>query len=689
MAAPSVVPYAPVAPSARLGESELFYENHSIEDIHKRWADQMGNGGREQAAIHDEMVKELVKKAPKTESEYLKCLMPLRKKYKQCPKKFHLLYAYKRLKAAGVVPADDNLSQVLVSKSAKSQSGVLVITVLTSPTPAVPGGKPQNFSCKWDCHYCPDQPGQPRSYLRDEPAVRRANQNQFDPVLQFVDRAFVLHMNGHPCDKVELLVLGGTWHSYPLEYQEAFVRDLYYAANTFMRPQRARKSLAEEQKENESASCKLIGLTLETRPDCINAAELRRLRKYGCTRVQLGMQHTDDGVLRHVNRGHDIGAGAEALRLLKDSCFKVDIHLMPNLPGSNVALDEAMFDKVLYDEDLQADQWKIYPCEVVPFTRIEKWFREKSYVPYAEEALIDLICKVKAKVHPWIRLNRIVRDIPSQYIAGSSTTNLREEILQRMGRAGTRCRCIRCREIGDIGGWQVGAEKHGGGRRAGNRDGNIAERTKKLSRQATLKVRHYKGNRGDEYFISYEAPGEILCGFCRLRCSPREYFPEGLFPELGNAALVRELHVYGQLIATGDKEKEKDSDSQHVGFGTMMMAEAEHIARQHGHASVAVIAGIGTRNYYRKLGYEVEGEGGFSIKHFRDGTQLRRPPRGRLAMLRGLQGDFAVYSLRWRVFAVLVCLLAVQWVVEWYTGLPFQAACQEAAQRYNITAAPQ
>ena len=434
-----------------------------------------------------------------------------------------------------------------------------------------------------------------------------------------------------------------------------------------MQPQRPRGSLEEEQAANEHAACKIIGLTLETRPDCINDLELRRLRRYGCTRVQLGMQHTDAGVLRHVNRGHDASDAAEALRLLKDACYKIDIHLMPNLPGSNPEMDKAMFDLVLNDEDYQADQWKIYPCEVLPWTRIERWHREGRYRPYDDATLARLIAVVKAAVHPWIRLNRIVRDIPTQYIvAGSAFSNLREIILADMKRQGTRCRCIRCREVGDIGGWQLGAERLGQGKRFGQREGAAATvRTREKSLEATLLTRHYRGNRADEYFISYEAPGEILCGFCRLRLSDRKYFPEGLFPELQGAALVRELHVYGQLIATA----EKADNAQHVGFGTQMMAEAEDVAARHGYDKVAVIAGIGTRNYYRKLGYELEGEGGFMIKHFRDGTRLPVPPRGTLGPRLPPSPVYLRPEYRWALLLAALVVFLAQWVYAAYPAL--------------------
>jgi ELP3 family radical SAM enzyme/protein acetyltransferase len=415
-------------------------------------------------------------------------------------------------------------------------------------------------------------------------------------------------------DKIELLVLGGTWASYPHAYQEAFVRDLFYAANTFFErtDKRPRLSLLTEQALNEGAACKIIGLTLETRPDTINAAELRRLRRYGCTRVQLGLQHTSDAILKKVNRGCTNAAAVTALRLLKDTCYKVDVHLMPNLPGASPEADEAMFLEMLNHPDLQADQWKIYPCEVTPWTRIKQWFDEGSFVPYPDDVLFELILKVKALVHPWIRLNRVIRDIPSQYILGGvDAPNMRQTLAEHLVARKLTCRCIRCREVG-------------GDARAAS--------------AAVLVRRDYAASSGREIFLSYETADEAtIFGFVRLRLSDDP--GAGVFSCLAGAALIRELHVYGQLVPSavpGTKvAKAKGDDSadapQHTGFGRALMAHAEELAAAAGCTQVAVIAGIGARNYYRKLGYSVEPEGGFMLKPLtwssRWGARLRARAR--------------------------------------------------------------
>ena len=636
-------------------ERALHYENTSVDDIYKRWEAIVDQ--KDLPAL-EAMARALLEADPRSDRDLNKALAPLRKKYKMGPRKSQLLHAYRGLVRRNDVQPSKSLEEALTTKASKSQSGVLVVTVLTSPYPSVDGKPPQPFSCKWNCYYCPDEPGQPRSYLRDEPAVLRANQNKFDAVMQFTERCATLAQNGHPVDKVELLVLGGTWASYPLDYREAFCRDLYYAANTFWdRVKRPRKSLLAEQTENETAKSKIIGLTLETRPDTITIDEVRRLRSYGCTRVQLGVQHVDDAILKKVNRGHGRKAVETSLRLLKDACYKVDVHLMPNLPGATVEKDMAMFDSMLYDPALQADQWKIYPCEITPWTIIKQWYDKGKYIPYPEPELKQLLIDAKAKVHPWIRLNRVVRDIPSNYILGGvDAPNMREEILAEMRRQGKVCRCIRCREVGDISGFQQiknnkefktksergwdtrkcrEARKKGGEKEAqkykersrASRDGVLARRaSEKLAERAVLIRRTYAASNGEEHFLSFETPDEAtIFGFVRLRLSANA--GAGAFSSLEGCALIRELHVYGQLRpALEGKSFGGAAAQQHSGFGRRLMADAERIAADAGFRKVAVISGIGTRDYYRKLGYVLVEEGGFLVKNLARPSFLWRLP---------------------------------------------------------------
>jgi ELP3 family radical SAM enzyme/protein acetyltransferase len=605
--------------------------NGDLEDIMNSWKIHLPIG--EDREKFERFLRDLEAEKIQNHDDLDRALTKLRRVHRPFSfKKSQLLHVHRAMVLEGKLPASQTLAKYLVKKTGKSESGVLVITVLTSPYPTF-GGKSQRFSCQWNCYYCPNEPGQPRSYLHDEPSVIRANRNSFDPVLQFYDRAMTLFCNGHPVDKIELLVLGGTWSSYPHAYQEEFVRDLFFAANTFTNfDKRERKSLEEEKKLNETSQCKIIGLTLETRPDCITAAELRRFRRYGCTRVQLGIQHTSDAILTKINRGHTIAQAAAALELLKDCCYKIDIHLMPNLPGSSVEEDRKMFDLVINHPDLQADQWKIYPCEVTPWTVIKEWFDRKEYEPYSEHDLTELLCAVKAQVKPWVRLNRVIRDIPSQYILGGmDNPNLRQAICKKLIDRGTPCQCIRCREM--------------------KADASVAK-------TAELTLRTYPASRGLEFFLSFESPDlSTICGFTRLRlCVPAraggsvargrlaegaqakklrlrarkknggeqdddaEGDEEAAFPEMRDAALIRELHVYGQMVPVY-QSGEKKGEQQHIGFGKRLMAAAEEIAWEHGFRKMAVIAGVGVRNFYRKLGYEVQGADEIMYK-----TLSERPP---------------------------------------------------------------
>ena len=491
---------------------------------------------------------------------------------------------------------------------------------------------------------------QARSYISTEPGVRRANQSNYDAVLQFFDRASSLQFCGHIIDKLEILVLGGTWSHYPKEYQEQFVRDIYYAANIFYKKkERERLSLEEEISINQTAKCRIIGLTLETRPDCINKYEIERFRRFNCTRVQLGVQHIDNTILKKIERGCYNQDTIKALKILKKNCYKVDYHLMPDLPGSNYEKDKDMFDKILgtysikrsfnfdinlvkiiigiilieaisllinyryltfvitiinifttaqihkmfnnnnfvtYDlihPELQADQWKIYPTEVTRWTKIFDWHEQGLYQPYAEELMpgskynkmTTLILGVMENVFPWIRLNRIIRDIPSEEIfGGNSCTNLRQHLHKIIQDDGKNCDCIRSREVKN-----------------------------KIIDPNNIKemVRKYNGYEGTEYFISLESLDEkTIYGFCRLRINQNN---NDVMPTLLDHALIRELHVYGVMTPHNSENKAR---TQHHGFGKRMLKKAEQIAYFNGVKKMAIISGVGVRQYYEKRGYYLE-----------------------------------------------------------------------------------
>lgn len=496
-----------------------------------------------------------------------------------------LIAVYRQLLEQKRISENKALEHLLVKRAVRTLSGVTVITVLTKP-----------FICPGKCVYCPTEPNMPKSYLSNEPAAQRAVRNTFDAVSQVQSRIRALENNGHEVDKLELIVLGGTWSAYTKEYQEEFIRDLFYAANVYgenvMRNDvihnsgdaatitnyelRPALSLPEEQTINETARYRIIGLTLETRPDHIDEDEVKRLRYLGCTRVQLGVQHTDDKILELIRRGDTLANAIRATKLLKEAAFKVDHHYMPDLPGSTPDHDLEMFRYVYSSEDLQPDQVKIYPCVVNEYAQLWHWFKNGKYKPYAEKELYDLLMNIKRITPPYVRINRLIRDIPEEsIIAGNSITNLRQYLQTELAKNGEYCKCIRCREP-----------------RADSSEVLTAE----------LKHRTYRASQGIEHFISFETPDEkTIYGFLRLRFNDKP--EEVLLPELKDASLVRELHVYGQMTAVA----KDDSPVQHMGFGKKLMAEAERLSIENGYKKIAVISGIGVREYYKKLGYTLEG----------------------------------------------------------------------------------
>ena len=431
---------------------------------------------------------------------------------------------------------------------------------------------------------------QPRSYLSTEPAVLRANRNGFDPILQIYDRTDALTNCGHIVDKIELLVLGGTWDNYPLEYQESFIRDIYHSINNLHTRGTQKFTLEKEIRLAENSNKRIIGLTLETRPDYINKRQIKRLRKFNVTRLQIGVQHIDDDVLNYIERGCNLKDIIKGNNLWKKNGGKIDWHIMPDLPGSSIEKDMEMFKKLFgvnsivevsknyykYDlkyPELQADQLKIYPCSVVDWTKIKEWYNNGIYKPYSEneENLIKVLGYAKNNIFPWIRLNRIIRDIPNMnIIGGNENVNLRQKLLSRPD---INCKCIRCREVK-------------------NKITNIEE--------AELFIREYNGIKSTEYFISYESPDQkTLYGFLRLRINDDNN--DIIYKELYDCAFIRELHVYGSIV----DHSAKKGTVQHMGFGKKMMQVAEDISFARGFEKVAVISGVGVREYYRSQGYKL------------------------------------------------------------------------------------
>jgi ELP3 family radical SAM enzyme/protein acetyltransferase len=568
--------------------------NLTVRDIYKFHSKEMYK-----KFIHD-MIIMLNDIENPTQKDFNRIKTMLKKKHHIAPSTVSANYTYFNMVQNNLIKRCYFFENFNKGKMCRTSSGITQVTVLSS---AYPNGK--EFSCEHNCYYCPNEPAhkdnnfvaQPRSYLYNEPAVRRANSNGFDACLQMWDRMSSLMLCGLSIDKLEVMVLGGTWGSYPKDYRYEFIRDLYYAANTFYidnGERREKLSLIEEQVINETAYVRIIGLTLETRPDHVTAEEILLLNKYNCTRVQIGIQHINDRILKKINRGCYYKDGVRAIKNLLDCGFKVDIHLMFDLPYASVQDDMEMIDNILYDDDMRFDQAKLYPFASLDWTVTKQWEDKGEVLHYSDEELIDVIIYAKSKMPPWVRLNRIIRDIPEHYIhAGNKISNLRQHIHVEMEKMGLSCACIRCREV--------------------------KNKIEAIDAKKTMKmfIRNYTASYGQEYFISFEsADNKYIYGFCRLRLSknmgyvkdikPAIHRQKGdierevnIMPWLNNCAMIRELHVYGNMTRV-DTE---NNHTQHQGLGKKLIREAENIAINNGYYKIAVISGVGVRKYYEKFNY--------------------------------------------------------------------------------------
>ncbi|MDD3711743.1 MAG: tRNA uridine(34) 5-carboxymethylaminomethyl modification radical SAM/GNAT enzyme Elp3 [Patescibacteria group bacterium] len=470
---------------------------------------------------------------------------------------------------------------LLKKRSVRTLSGIAPVAVLTKPYP-----------CPGECAYCPKRTDVPVSYLPNEPAVMRALRLDFNPYLQTIFRLRALENNGHEPNKIELIVIGGTWSYLPEKYKYWYILNCFKAVNDYQKIKEKilitksekiikfnefskniysnkislvdlKKYLYKEQAKNEKSKYNIIGITLETRPDYIDDKELWQMRELGCTRVEIGVQAIDDDILKLNKRGHDVAKIIETTKKLKQFGFKVTYHFMPALPGSNPKKDVEMYKEIYNSEDFQPDQIKFYPTTVVKDSLLYKWWRQGKYKPYSDKELEKIIIDCKKNTPIYTRIIRLIRDIPGESIeAGNKITNLRQVMKDK----GIKCNCIRCREI---------------------KDGLINKKN------INLNILKYRASAGDEYFISFDSKDKkSLYGFCRLRIDK----DNKIFP-----AIIRELHVYGQLVPVGGSKK-----VQHSGLGKKLMITAEKIAKNSGVKSMAVISGVGVRSYYRKLGYKLK-----------------------------------------------------------------------------------
>lgn len=535
------------------------------------------------------ILKDIIKMDPSSYNNTDKlnaCLRLTAKKYKYQSSKRELGMIYRTMlkKDPSNYPYIDELWNVLINKSVRSESGIVNVSVSLPP---------DRFSCKYNCHFCPNEPGMPRSYLSNEDVFKRASEVGFDTVQQVYNRFDVLEKNGHPIDKLEFRVLGGTFSCYEHSVADDFIRDLYYAANTYFEDNtnpRPRGTIEEEQAINVTAKAHVVGLGVETRPDEIKESEIIRFRRYGVTRVEIGVQHTDDALLRAVNRGHGVKQSKRAIKLLKDYGFKVEIHIMADLPGATPEGDMKCYEEVLLGEDLIPDYMKDYPCLDVDFTKIKEWKAAGTWKPYSEATpdaadLRRVLVYRQSITPPWVRVNRIQRDFKEAkngelgYSSESIKSNLSQIVHDDAEKQGIYCQCIRCCEVSN--------EKY-------NKD------------DIQYIIRPFIASGQQEFYISAEIPREprpLLLGFIRLRLG--NVLENSIIPELkGKTAMVREIHCYGRVKQVGSNDA---NGTQHFGIGKTLLQIAEDISSKHGYEQMAIISGIGVRDYYRKRGYELRG----------------------------------------------------------------------------------
>lgn len=467
-----------------------------------------------------------------------------------------LVAAYRQLTDSGEWTFDADFMARIRMKPVRTLSGVTTVTVLTKPYP-----------CPGKCVFCPTDVRLPKSYLADEPGARRALQHDFDPFDQVAARLEALQAVGHPTDKIELLILGGTWSAYRRDYQDWFVRRCFDAMNG-----RAADTLAQAQSWNETARHRNVGLVVETRPDHVDQAELAWLRGLGVTKVQMGAQSLDDRILELNQRGHSAADTLRAVALLRAAGFKIVLHWMPNLLGATLDSDRQDFSRLW--EEACPDEIKIYPNQLLENAELYQYWLRGEFQPYTTEALITLLADIKPGIPRYCRVNRVIRDIPStNVVEGNKRTSLRQDVQLEMQRRGTRCSCVRCREV----------------------RGQPVD-----SAELALEQVVYSAGGGEERFIALNTAGDRLAGFLRLYL-PAEGSPETALLDLQGAAIIREVHVYGQSVEVGAAKR---GAAQHAGLGTWLLEQAEAAARERGYQKLAVISAVGTRRYYLERGFQ-------------------------------------------------------------------------------------
>ncbi len=462
-----------------------------------------------------------------------------------------------------------------VRKPTKTLSGVTPVAVMLPPRKCNHGS----------CIYCPSL-NVPQSYTPKSPVVMRAREVNYDAYKQIQARIQAFQAMNHPTDKIELIIMGGTFLQYPKDFQYKFIKECYDALNSENRKlsdsktskikqevsdNKISKTLEEAKKLNETSNHRCVAMCIETRPDSCNDNDIKRMLEFGATRVELGVQVIDDEIYKRINRGHTVKDVADATKRLRNAGFKIGFHIMPGLPGSNPERDIELFKKLFSDERFKPDQLKIYPCQVMPGSKLEDFYWKKKYKPYTKKQTEKILIDMLKIVPRYCRVMRIMREIPPEYlIAGTTRIDLRKEIENDFRENNAKLKEIRYREIG------------------------FALRDKKMvNLNLNLKIIRYNANKGKEYFLEIVNEDDILFGLLRLRI-------------FNDNAIIRELHIYGQALNLGKKSKQA---VQHKGLGKWLISEAEKIVKENKINELKIISGVGVREYYRRLGYELDKEG--------------------------------------------------------------------------------
>jgi len=509
------------------------------------------------------------------------------------------------------------IKKYLLTKPTRTLSGVAVVSIMTKPLPC-----PHVRKGTGPCSYCPGGIDSvfgtvPQSYTGREPATMRAIRNHYDSYLQVFNRLEQYTVTGHSPEKIELIIMGGTFPSFPKQYREEFIKYAFKAMNDFSkifykggeldivkfkeffelpgdvkdkkREKRIQNNslklkgtcnLKNEQKKNENSKIKCVGLTIETRPDFAKLEHANEMLRLGCTRVELGVQTVYEEILKKIGRGHTVKDSINATRTLKDLGFKINYHMMPGLPGVGYREDLNSLKEIFKNPDFKPDMLKIYPCMVLKGTKLYDEWKKGKYKPLTTKKAAELIAKFKKYVPKYVRIMRVQRDIPTLMTeAGVDRTNLRQYIKDIMNKKGVRCNCIRCREIG-----------------------HVLNKNKKI-RIGKIKIltKGYEASQGIEFFMSAEdVKNDVLFGFCRLRF-PNQFLRSEITKD---SALIREIHICSPAVAIGKKSK---TSYQHRGLGKKLLEKAEQIARTYYKKKIVVISGIGARGYFAKLGYKLQG----------------------------------------------------------------------------------